>query len=180
MTASIHDILKHLYRNRFGRLPQHIIPLGADGSSRQYVRLSDAEQSAIGAYNTDRRENIAFLTLSRHFKQHDLPVPEIYAADLDQGVYLQQDLGDDTLYDRLMAIRKEDGGFSERLIRMYRRVLEVLPRFQITAGKDLDTELIFEQTDLLANSGLRSVQALRCRRYIEIVMSDFPYIPQLL
>jgi aminoglycoside/choline kinase family phosphotransferase len=138
MTASIHDTLQHLYRNTFGRLPQHIIPLGADGSSRQYVRLSDAEQSAIGAYNTDRRENIAFLTLSRHFKQHDLPVPEIYAADLDQGVYLQQDLGDDTLYDRLMAIRKEDGGFSERLIRMYRQVLEVLPCFQITAGKDLD------------------------------------------
>ena len=138
MTTSIHDTLQHLYRNTFGRLPQHIIPLGADGSSRQYVRLSDAEQSAIGAYNTDRRENIAFLTLSRHFKKHDLPVPEIYAADLDQGVYLQQDLGDDTLYDRLMAIRKEDGGFSERLIRMYRQVLEVLPRFQITAGKDLD------------------------------------------
>jgi aminoglycoside/choline kinase family phosphotransferase len=140
-----HD-LKHLYRQTFGQLPQQILPLGADGSSRQYFRLHCEDHTVIGAYNTDRRENVAFMTLSRHFKQHHLPVPEIYAADLDLGVYLQQDLGDDTLYDRLMAIRKEDGSFSKRLIHIYEMVLEALPRFQIAAGKDLDYSVCYPRS----------------------------------
>ncbi len=52
-----------------------------------------------------REENVAFLEFSRHFRRHGLPVPEIYAEDLDHGAYLEEDLGDTTLFDFLSQNR---------------------------------------------------------------------------
>ena len=91
----------------------------------------------IAVFNPDRRENIAFLTLSAHFKRHGLPVPEIYISDLDRHIYLEQDLGDETLFSVVTAMR-ETKDLSSRLLNLYKRVLEILPHFQITAGRDLD------------------------------------------
>ncbi len=61
--------------------------------------------SAIGILYSVREENVAFLEFSRHFRRHGLPVPEIYAEDLSQGAYLEEDLGDTTLFDFLVANR---------------------------------------------------------------------------
>ena len=55
--------------------------------------------SAIGILYDVREENVAFLEFSRHFRRHGLPVPEIYAEDLSQGAYLEEDLGDTTLFE---------------------------------------------------------------------------------
>ena len=57
--------------------------------------------SAIGILYPVREENVAFLEFSRHFRRHGLPVPEIYAEDLTQGAYLEEDLGDTTLFEFL-------------------------------------------------------------------------------
>ena len=146
------DRLERLFRRTFGRAPAHIAALGADGSRRRYFRLATGGRTVIGAANADRRENVAFLSLSRHFQRHGLPVPEIYAEDLEQGVYLQQDLGDETLYDRLQRIRGEDGGFSDRLTAMYRQVLEDLPRFQVSAAADLDFSVCYPRSRFDAQS----------------------------
>ena len=40
---------------------------------------------AIGILYGVREENVAFLEFSRHFRRHGLPVPEIYAEDLEHG-----------------------------------------------------------------------------------------------
>ena len=73
------------------------------GSGRTIVRLAGAGQSAIGILYSVREENVAFLEFSRHFRRHGLPVPEIYAEDLRQGAYLEEDLGDTTLFEFLSA-----------------------------------------------------------------------------
>ena len=65
------------------------------------MRLSGRGSSAIGILYPVREENVAFLEFSRHFRRHGLPVPEIYAEDLAQGAYLEEDLGDTTLFDFL-------------------------------------------------------------------------------
>jgi len=52
-----------------------------------------------------REENVAFIEFSRHFRRHGLPVPEIYADDLRRGAYIEQDLGDTTLFEFLVANR---------------------------------------------------------------------------
>lgn len=146
MTTETRDYIERLYRSSIGEAPAGITPLGADGSKRRYFRLHGTGRSVIGTCNDDRRENVAFLALTRHFRRHGLPVPEIYAEDLEQGIYLQQDLGDETLFDRVRAIRDEDGGFSHRLIGMYRQVLDDLPRFQVVAGSDLDYSVCYPRS----------------------------------
>jgi len=66
-----------------------------------------------------------------------LPVPEIYGEDLDAGAYLEQDLGDTTLFEFLGKNREGDV-ISPQAIEAYRKVVAELPRFQVQAGKDID------------------------------------------
>lgn len=152
MMRDARDRLVRLFRRTFGRGPAHIAALGADGSRRRYYRLSGDESTVIGTANDDRRENVAFLSLSRHFRRHGLPVPGIYAEDLEQGVYLQQDLGDETLFSRVAAARAEEGTFSDRLIAEYRRILDDLPRFQVAAAEDLDFSICYPRSRFDAQS----------------------------
>lgn len=152
MNRDAQDRLARLFRRTFGRAPARIAVLGADGSSRRYFRLADGGRTVIGTANDDRRENVAFLSLSRHFRRHGLPVPEIFAEDLEQGVYLQQDLGDETLFSRVAKVRKEEGAFSDQMVAMYRQVLDDLPRFQVTASADLDFSICYPRSRFDAQS----------------------------
>ncbi|MEI9967272.1 MAG: hypothetical protein WDM87_01060 [Terracidiphilus sp.] len=90
------DVLKRLFEQHFHSPPERVLPLQGQlgGSGRVIVRLAGAGHDAIGILYSVREENIAFLEFSRHFRRHGLPVPEIYADDLSQGAYLEEDLGD--------------------------------------------------------------------------------------
>src|SRR6202051_2641717 len=103
------DLLRKLFEEHFHSPPDHVLPLQGElgGSGRKIVRLANEKSSAIGILYGVREENLAFLSFSKHFRKHGLPVPEIYGEDLDQGVYLEEDLGDVTLYDFLS--RDRDG-----------------------------------------------------------------------
>ena len=97
------DVLKRLFEQHY-RLPaEQVQPLQGQlgGSGRAIVRLTGRGSSAIGILYSVREENVAFLEFSRHFRRHGLPVPEIYAEDLSQGAYLEEDLGDTTLFEFL-------------------------------------------------------------------------------
>ena len=101
------DALKHLFAQYFRSPVEHIQPLQGvlGGSGRSIFRLTAEKVSAIGILYDVREENAAFLEFSRHFRRHGLPVPEIYADDLRHGAYLEQDLGDTTLFEFLVANR---------------------------------------------------------------------------
>src|SRR5262249_7873950 len=142
MVSNLQHDLQELYQRWSGQSVERIVPFSADGSSRQYYRILGGAGTAVGAFNRDRREKIAFLTLSKHFKRHGLPGPEIYIFHFDLDRYLEQDLGDETLFSVVSAIRKANG-FSEQLVDLYKRVLEILPHFQITAGRDLDYSVCY-------------------------------------
>ena len=137
MYSNIQHDLRRLYQEWCGRPAEQMCPVSADGSSRKYFRIMGSQPPVIGAFNPNRKENIAFLKLSDHFRAYNLPVPEIYVADLDHNIYLEEDLGDATLFSWGTAIRQTKG-FSEPLIRAYEQALKILVRFQIVAGRDLD------------------------------------------
>lgn len=130
-------LLKELFVSHFGEAPESSVPLKGGGSDRKLFRLANANRSVIGVTNADRQENIAFLEFSRHFRKCGLPVPEIYVEDLDRGIYLEEDLGDTTLFHWLTERRSREG-FSAKLIEIYTQVVQMLPQFQIAAGKTLD------------------------------------------
>jgi aminoglycoside/choline kinase family phosphotransferase len=138
------DVLKQLFEQHY-RLPaEGARPMQGQlgGSGRAIVRLTGAGSSAIGVVYSVREENLAFLEFSRHFRRCGLPVPEIYAEDLSQGAYLEEDLGDTTLFEFLGLHRAGDGIASEA-IEAYRKVVAALPRFQVEAGRDLNYKVCY-------------------------------------
>jgi aminoglycoside/choline kinase family phosphotransferase len=141
------EVLERLFQLHY-RLPaEHVQPLQGQlgGSGRAIVRLTGGECSAIGILYPVREENLAFLEFSRHFRRHGLPVPEIYAEDLSQGAYLEEDLGDTTLYE-FLGLHRAGQAIAPRAIEAYRRVVAVLPRFQIEAGRDLNYKLCYPRS----------------------------------
>src|SRR5271165_573679 len=133
------DVLKQLFERYFHSPAEHIKPLQGElgGSGRRIFRLSNAKASAIGVLYGVREENVAFLEFSKHFRKHGLPVPQIYGEDLEQGAYLEEDLGDTTLF-QLLAKNRSGEQIAAPVVEAYRRVVAVLPRFQVEAGRDLD------------------------------------------
>jgi len=133
------DILETLFERHFHAPPTQIRPLQGElgGSGRRIIRLSNGRVSAIGILYGVREENEAFLKFSRHFRRHNLPVPEIYEEDLNQGAYLEEDFGDTTLFE-LLSKNRNGEQIDQPVVEAYRKVVAVLPRFQIEAATDLD------------------------------------------
>jgi aminoglycoside/choline kinase family phosphotransferase len=138
------DVLDRLFEQHF-RLPaEHVHPLQGQlgGSGRAIVRMGGGSFSAIGILYPVREENVAFLEFSRHFRRHGLPVPQIYAEDLSQGAYIEEDLGDTTLFEFLGANRSGTD-LAPPAIEAYRKVVAMLPRFQVQAGRDLNYKVCY-------------------------------------
>ena len=138
------DVLNALFEQHFQRPPRSVVQLQGElgGSGRKIIRLTDGQQSAIGIVHDVREENAAFLAFTRHFRSYGLPVPEIYGADLDQGAYLEQDLGDTSLFEFLSSHRAGET-IAPEVVEAYRRVVAILPSFQIEAGSDLDYSICY-------------------------------------
>ncbi len=138
------NILNRLFEERFHSPVTHVHPLQGQlgGSGRQIIRLSNEKNTAIGIVYGVREENIAFLDFSKHFRKHGLPVPEIYGEDLDHGVYLEEDLGNTTLYEFLSKNRKA-ANIAAPVVEAYRKVVAILPRFQVEAGRDVNYEACY-------------------------------------
>jgi aminoglycoside/choline kinase family phosphotransferase len=141
------DVLEELFEEHFHSPAEHLQPLQGElgGSGRKIVRLTSETSRAIGILHSVREENVAFLEFSKHFRRHGLPVPQIYAEDLARGAYLEEDLGDTTLFEFLSAHRNGEAVASE-VIDAYRKVVAVLPRFQIEAGRDLNYKLCYPRS----------------------------------
>jgi aminoglycoside/choline kinase family phosphotransferase len=133
------EILNQLFERHFHSPVERAQPLQGQlgGSGRKIIRLTGGKLRAIGVLYDVREENVAFLEFSRHFRRHGLPVPEIYAEDLSRGAYLEEDLGDTTLFEFLSQHR---GGeeIAPQAVEAYRQAVAMLPRFQVEAGCDLN------------------------------------------
>ena len=147
------DALRQLFERHFGQPATSVAPVqgGLGGSGRLIVRLSSAQHSAIGILNTVREENLAFLSFTRHFLKHGLAVPQIYAEDATGTAYLEEDLGDTTLYQYLTAHRRGPE-LAPQVLEAYRRVVEELPRFQVEAARGIDYSLCYPRAAFDAQS----------------------------
>src|SRR6202044_959727 len=124
------DLLEKLFEQYFGKPALRVQALQGElgGSGRRIFRLSNDEVSAIGILYDVRGENVAFVEFSRHFRRHGLPVPEIYAEDLDHGAYLEEDFGDTTLFE-FLSKNRVGGTLAPQPRPAYRKAISGLPRF---------------------------------------------------
>src|SRR5215472_2891374 len=144
LNHTVMDVLKKLFEQYFHVLPERMEPLNGElsASGRKLSRLSAGGHRAIGVEYGVREENVAFLEFSRHFRGHGLPVPEVYGEDLNRGVYLEEDLGDTTLFD-FLAKNRTGEEIAPVAVEAYRKAVEILPRFQVLAGRDLNYQVCY-------------------------------------
>ena len=138
------EVLKRLFEQHFHSPVERVQPLQGQlgGSGRKIIRLSSEKLSAIGILYDVREENVAFLEFSRHFRRRGLPVPEIYAEDLSHGAYLQEDFGSTTLFE-FLSDHRNGATIAPEAVQAYRKVVAVLPRFQVEAGRDLNYKVCY-------------------------------------
>jgi len=134
-----------LFSNWFSEKANSISALSPSGSPREYYRITGKDISAIGVFNPDKKENIAFLEFSKHFLSKGLKVPQIFATDPESNIYLIQDLGNTTLYSYLSEKRINEN-FPPDLIPYYKKAIKQLQLFQISASKDLDYSICYPRS----------------------------------
>ena len=183
--------LKQLFAQWAGIPCTECLALGANGSSRRYYRLSSSSPklgegdrpqggggvcSAIGCIADDLRENEAFFAFARHFHAKGLPVPELYLIADDRRHYLQQDLGDQTLYGLLYDKQRQGGGFDAQMLAFYKQALADLAALQ-RGGADLDFSLAYPRPDFDRQSILWDLNYFK---YHFLKLLHIPFDEQLL
>lgn len=153
-----------------------VAPLAANGSNRRYWRLASNDFKCIAAFNDDVRENEAFIYYSRTLLAKGIRVPEVYAVSDDRRIYLQQDLGDTTLYNYLYDRRRNGGGFDSNVLALYEQVLTDLAHIQL-AGRDMDFSFAYPRAEF----DRQSMQwDLNYFKYYFLKLKYIPFDEQLL
>ncbi len=124
-TDSAQQMLTALFGQKFGEAPAQLVPLSAHASARRRFRLFGAGRSVIGVVNGDRGENETFVAFAKHLRNGGFPVPEVFAVSSDFGSYLEEDLGDETLF----SFAKREG--EEVAMPWYAQALQRLLQFQV-------------------------------------------------
>jgi aminoglycoside/choline kinase family phosphotransferase len=118
----MHDALVRLFTERYGHPPRSVLEIAGDGSNRNYFRLVGNDfETAVGAYGPDPEENRAFISYTRAFRAGGLPVPELFGVDETARVWLEEDLGDTTLFNALVEARRA-------------RLPDAMPRLSVRSG----------------------------------------------
>lgn len=156
-----------------------VIRLRGDASTRTYFRAhvegaqpslpSDliVMQLAEDAFRSDEGgvqaalTRLPFLEIAELLQARGLPVPAIYAHDLDHGVVLLEDLGDVTLHEELTRIASEDwpelyGRAVDLLAELHTRC-EELPDGSIVARRRFDRGLIDWELEHFREWGLEAL-----------------------
>jgi aminoglycoside/choline kinase family phosphotransferase len=130
------EILEQLFQNKIGVKPHEIKQIKQSGSNRKYYRLVESDVSIVGCFNSNVKENEAFFHLTEVFYKQNLPVPELLAIDESRQYYLQSDLGDEVLFDRV--VRRPSSDFDDELLAIYKGVLDNLIEFQTVPNDSFD------------------------------------------
>jgi aminoglycoside/choline kinase family phosphotransferase len=122
-----------LFQQFKGDAADRIEKLPQSGSDRIYFRIYFGDESYIATYNTNIRENRTFINFTLHFKQKNLPVPEIFAISDDTSIYIQEDLGTESLLDQLAA-----HGHNDHVYGLFQKSLKQLARMQVVGDHGLN------------------------------------------
>lgn len=129
VTKAIGELFSSIHKqpaDRIEKLPQ-------SGSDRIYFRIYAGTATYIATYNHHQKETQTFVYFSRHFRKAGLPVPEILAVNEDDTIYIQQDLGTQSLLNHL-----EKEGHTDHVYDLFKKSLSELAKVQILGDRGLD------------------------------------------
>jgi aminoglycoside/choline kinase family phosphotransferase len=136
ITKQTTNILASLFELMFKAKPDNVELLPRSGSDRIYYRLKNNDQSVIGAFNPDIKENEAFFSFTQTFLSLGIKVPSLLAIAPDRQHYLIADLGKVTLYDRISKYTKAEEDKST--LCLVKEVLPGLLKMQIEGARAID------------------------------------------
>ncbi len=111
--------------------------LTASGSNRIYYRMQGETRSCVCTVNQDVRENEAFFFFSKEMRQRGICVPEVYAISNDRTTYLQEDLGNVSVYSFLQSRKVSGIDITRSMKILYRKAIEQLVQIQLRC-RDID------------------------------------------
>jgi aminoglycoside/choline kinase family phosphotransferase len=140
--------LGQLFFQSTGKEAGEHVALTASGSNRRYYRIysDDSTRSLIGVQGTSRDENHAFLYMAEHFLKKGLNVPKVLAVSDDEMNYVQQDLGNELLFDYIAEGRKT-GVFSTNEKDMLHKTMREMARFQVLGAEEFDFDQCYPQPE---------------------------------
>ena len=125
--------VEHLFKQFSNSKILGIEQLPQAGSDRQYYRIKTAQDNYIATVGKNIRENETFIYFSQVFKQLKLSTPEVFIFNEDRSVYIQQDVGAQSLLDVIEA-----KGFNDAAYTLYQKSLKQLAHLQVKAHQAID------------------------------------------
>lgn len=143
------DELKRLYRDYVGSEAHTVTLLPLSGSARKYYRMHGDGPTLIGCKGVNYAENQAFLTIDRAFVDAGLSAPKVYAVSDDGMSYIQEDLGDNQLFE-LLKPSLAKGEFSDQQLSWLKEIMRQLPTVQYEVGRRMDWSICFPDKEFNA------------------------------
>lgn len=131
-----------LFERVAGAAPESVVKLSGDGSNRSYYRMRAGDTSLIGAVGTCVEENRAFVAMSKSFISCGIRAPRVFAVSDDELCYVQEDLGDISLF-TFMKGSRDAGVFEPKDVNMLCRIMSELPDIQYRVARDFDFSLCY-------------------------------------
>ena len=147
---TITEELTQLYTRYTGRPALRIDEMPSSGSNRRYFRLT-GDPTLIGVSGESAEENRAFLYMAAHFRSKGLPVPQVVAQSDDSIFYLQEDLGDQLLFNAIEKGR-QTGVFDEHEKELLRKTMRLLPVVQFAGAEGMDFSFCYPQSEFNSRS----------------------------
>lgn len=140
------DALKSLYRDCVGSDPCRLTPITGSASSRRYYRI-DGDHTLIGTVGTSIPENEAFLSIDAAMADNGVNIPHVVAISDDRVSYLQEDIGDESLYNFI-----DKQGFTPYVVEQCKKAISQLVKFQTTGLAHVDTNVCYPVSRMAGDS----------------------------
>ncbi len=136
--------IEKLFIDYFGEEITTIRQFPSSGSNRNYFRIYGVNYTAIGVEWHNVEENNAFCHLSKHFVSRGLSMPKVYSISEDRCSYIQEDVGNEILYD-IVEHGRISGQYSSEEVSLLKKTIAALPKIQFEGAIGLDFSVCYPQ-----------------------------------
>jgi len=147
--TSAHDRLASYLAKRQSARKSEIVALTPDASTREYFRIPWERGTAVAAVYPEPfdPEVHPYLDVTNLFLECGLPVPKIYDADGEVGIIVQEDLGDNQLFQVFeTASDEERETLLEQAVQIIARIQAATP--QAFERDSIASRLAFDEAKL--------------------------------
>ena len=139
-------VIEKLFEKYTSEKIEEIVELPSSGSNRRYFRIKSNSHILIGTLGSCVEENVAFYTLAEHFRNKGIKVPKVYAHNDDFTCYLQEDLGENNLFN-VIAPGRSKGSYNKQEVELLKKTVAALPAIQFEGSQGLDFSVCYPQPE---------------------------------